>query len=98
MAAAIPRIAITTGEPAGVGPELILELARQAWPAELVMLGDARLLASRARALGRQIGIAEFSPAAPASQRQAGTPRGRGPGPAGAGGARPAGPAAMRPG
>ena len=60
MAAAIPRIAITLGEPAGVGPELILELARQPWPAELVIFGDPRLLASRARALGRQVGIAEF--------------------------------------
>lgn len=29
------------------------------------MIGDARLLASRARALGRQMGIAEFNPAAP---------------------------------
>lgn len=72
MAVAIPRIAITTGEPAGVGPELILEIARQAWPAELVVLGDARLLASRARALGRQIGIAEFTPAAPPAASRAG--------------------------
>jgi 4-hydroxythreonine-4-phosphate dehydrogenase len=64
MTATIPRIAITTGEPAGIGPELIIELARQAWPAELVILGDARLLASRARALGRQVGIAEFAPGA----------------------------------
>lgn len=72
MAAAIPRIAITTGEPAGVGPELILEIARQAWPAELVVLGDARLLASRARALGRQIGIAEFAPGAPPAHARAG--------------------------
>ncbi|MEO8444725.1 MAG: 4-hydroxythreonine-4-phosphate dehydrogenase PdxA [Gammaproteobacteria bacterium] len=70
MAAAIPRIAITVGEPAGVGPELVVDLARQAWPAELVVLGDARLLASRARALGRQVGIAEFVPgAAPAVAR-----------------------------
>jgi 4-hydroxythreonine-4-phosphate dehydrogenase len=72
MAAAIPRIAITTGEPAGVGPELILEIARQEWPAELVVLGDARLLASRARALGRQIGIAEFAPGAPPAASRAG--------------------------
>jgi len=72
MAAAIPRIAITTGEPAGVGPELILEIARQAWPAELVVLGDPRLLASRARALGRQIGIAEFTPGAAPSASRAG--------------------------
>ena len=64
MAGRIPRIAITTGEPAGVGPELILEISRQPWPAELVVLGDSRLLASRARALGRQMGIAEFTPGA----------------------------------
>lgn len=72
MAAAIPRVAITTGEPAGVGPELILEIARQEWPAELVVLGDARLLSSRARALGRQIGIAEFNPGAPPAASRAG--------------------------
>lgn len=48
-----------------MGPELIVEIARQAWPAELVVIGDARLLASRARALGRHMGIAEFNPAAP---------------------------------
>lgn len=72
MASAIPRIAITTGEPAGVGPELILEIARQPWPAELVVLGDARLLASRARALGRQVGIAEFTPGLPPAAARAG--------------------------
>ena len=72
MAAAIPRIAITLGEPAGIGPELILELARQPWPAELVIFGDPRLLASRARALGRQVGIAEFSGAGPATEARVG--------------------------
>jgi len=72
MAAAIPRIALTLGEPAGVGPELILDLARQPWPAELVIFGDPRLLASRARALGRQVGIAEFRGDAPASEARAG--------------------------
>jgi len=72
MAAAIPRIALTLGEPAGIGPELILELARQPWPAELVIFGDPRLLASRARALGRQVGIAEFSAACPATEARVG--------------------------
>jgi len=72
MAAAIPRIAITTGEPAGVGPELILDLARQGWPAELVIFGDSRLLASRARALGRQIGIADWAHQAPPSAARPG--------------------------
>ncbi|MDP2323268.1 MAG: 4-hydroxythreonine-4-phosphate dehydrogenase PdxA [Gammaproteobacteria bacterium] len=72
MASAIPRIAITTGEPAGIGPELILDLARQGWPAELVIFGDSRLLASRARALGRQIGIAEWAHQAPPAEARPG--------------------------
>jgi 4-hydroxythreonine-4-phosphate dehydrogenase len=50
------RIAITTGEPAGVGPELTaaaLAGAAAHWPdAEFVVLGDADLLAARAGAVG----------------------------------------------
>ena len=68
----IPRIAITTGEPAGIGPDLILDLARQPWPAELVVIGDSRLLASRARAMGLRVGIAEFQPDQPPSAAKAG--------------------------
>jgi len=48
-------IAITSGEPAGIGPELCLRLAEKAWPARLVVLGDHDLLASRAHALGLDI-------------------------------------------
>jgi 4-hydroxythreonine-4-phosphate dehydrogenase len=50
------RIAITTGEPAGVGPELTaraLEQTAGRWPdAVFTVLGDAGLLAQRARAAG----------------------------------------------
>jgi 4-hydroxythreonine-4-phosphate dehydrogenase len=50
------RIAITTGEPAGVGPELTaaaLAGAAAHWPdAEFVVLGDRDLLAARAAAVG----------------------------------------------
>lgn len=48
-------IAVTSGEPAGIGPELCLRLAARTWPARLVVLGDRDLLASRARALGLDI-------------------------------------------
>lgn len=47
-----PAIAVTSGEPAGVGPELCATLARRDWPARLVVLGDARLLQERARSAG----------------------------------------------
>lgn len=42
-----PVIALTSGEPAGVGPELCAMLARQPLPAQIVILGDAELLAQR---------------------------------------------------
>jgi 4-hydroxythreonine-4-phosphate dehydrogenase len=43
----IPRIAVTSGEPAGIGPELCLELAARELPCELVCLADAGLLSAR---------------------------------------------------
>ncbi|MEW6342351.1 MAG: 4-hydroxythreonine-4-phosphate dehydrogenase PdxA [Paraburkholderia sp.] len=50
------QIAITTGEPAGVGPELAVQALAGAaahWPdAHFTVLGDAGLLAERARAVG----------------------------------------------
>jgi 4-hydroxythreonine-4-phosphate dehydrogenase len=39
-----PVIAVTSGEPAGVGPELCLMLAREALPARLIAIGDRGLL------------------------------------------------------
>ena len=45
----IPRIAVTTGEPAGIGPELCLALSKHPLDCELVCLGDVGLLAERAR-------------------------------------------------
>ncbi|TCW82153.1 4-hydroxythreonine-4-phosphate dehydrogenase PdxA [Burkholderia sp. SRS-46] len=50
------HLAITTGEPAGVGPELTVQALRDAaqrWPdARFTVLGDAALLAARAAAVG----------------------------------------------
>jgi 4-hydroxythreonine-4-phosphate dehydrogenase len=48
----LPVIAITSGEPAGIGPDICLRLAGHQWPARLVVLGDRDLLASRAAQLG----------------------------------------------
>lgn len=47
-----PVIAVTSGEPAGIGPEICLRLAEREWPARLVVLGDRELLVGRARQLG----------------------------------------------
>ena len=44
----IPRIAISTGEPAGIGPDLCAALVGHRFAAELVLIGDPQLLAQRA--------------------------------------------------
>ena len=43
-----PTIAITSGEPAGIGPDLCALLAKESFDANLVILGDRNLIASRA--------------------------------------------------
>jgi 4-hydroxythreonine-4-phosphate dehydrogenase len=52
----LPLIAVTSGEPAGIGPDICLDLAQRSFPARLVILGDRDLLAERARQLGRSLG------------------------------------------
>jgi 4-hydroxythreonine-4-phosphate dehydrogenase len=52
-----PCIAITSGEPAGIGPELCAALTGRREIARLVVLGDAGLMAERARCAGSAIAI-----------------------------------------
>lgn len=58
-----PRIAVTSGEPAGVGPELCAALCGRRFAARLVVLGDAGLIAERARAAGLQVRLRAYDPA-----------------------------------
>ncbi len=55
-----PRIAITPGEPAGIGPDLVLSLAATSWAAELVIVADTDLLARRAELLGLEVELIPF--------------------------------------
>lgn len=57
-----PRIALTSGEPAGIGPELCLAAARATLPVELVCLGDRDMLAERANQLGWPIKLRDYDP------------------------------------
>jgi 4-hydroxythreonine-4-phosphate dehydrogenase len=52
---ALPRLAITAGEPAGIGPELVAKLAASDIAADLVAIVDPELLASAARSAGAAI-------------------------------------------
>ena len=42
------KVAVTPGEPAGVGPDLLIQLAQQDWPVQLVAVADPELLKQRA--------------------------------------------------
>ena len=56
------RVVITPGEPAGVGPDLVIALAQQAWPAELVVCADPALLLERAALLQLPLSLREYQP------------------------------------
>lgn len=56
----IPRIVVTAGEPAGIGPDLCVMLARQPLDAQLVVIADADMLQARANALNLAVQIKSF--------------------------------------
>ena len=68
----VARIALTAGEPAGIGPELLAALAARDWPAQLVAIGDPGLLAERARRAGHELRLEPHDPARPAAPARAG--------------------------
>ena len=55
-----PRIALTAGEPAGIGPDLCVMLAHQPLPAQVVVIADADMLAARATQLGLTVEILPY--------------------------------------
>lgn len=67
------RIGITPGEPAGIGPDLVITLAQQAWPVELVVCANAALLTERAVQLGLALRIIPYDAAEPPKPQQPGT-------------------------
>lgn len=72
--ASLPVLAVTTGEPAGVGPEICLRLLERArerpFPARIVVLADRSLLAARAELLNLSGDLRDWDPSLPP---QAGT-------------------------
>lgn len=57
----LPVIAYTPGEPAGIGPDIILQLAEHALAARLICFADPDLLKQRSKQLGLNISIYEIS-------------------------------------
>ncbi len=69
----IPRILITLGEPAGIGPEITAQIAQQSWHAELICVCDPALLQSRASQINQAIKLKLFDPTALSTTHKPGT-------------------------
>ncbi|MEE3280818.1 MAG: 4-hydroxythreonine-4-phosphate dehydrogenase, partial [Pseudomonadota bacterium] len=56
---------MTTGEPAGIGPELIVQLLQDSCAVPFVVLGDSELLLQRAAEIGLELALTESGVAGP---------------------------------
>ena len=55
-----PLVAVTAGEPAGIGPDLCAMIAARSLPARVVFVADRNLLSARASALGLGWRVPDF--------------------------------------
>ena len=69
----ISRVVITPGEPAGIGPDLVIALAQRDWPVELVVCASPELLLERAALLGLPLSLLPLTTAKPATAQRAGS-------------------------
>ena len=60
----IPRLVLTPGEPAGIGPDLCVMLAQKKLPVELVTIASRELLINRAKKLDLPLSLKLFDPLA----------------------------------
>lgn len=59
------RLLLTPGEPAGIGPDLVIELAQQAAPHARIAIADPQLLRQRAEVLGLPLQLSAFDASEP---------------------------------
>jgi len=55
-------LVVTSGEPAGIGPDLCLALAQSPWAKQLVVIADPDMLAARAQMLGSSVALSKYTP------------------------------------
>jgi len=67
------RVVITPGEPAGIGPDLVVQLAQRSWPVELVICADASVLEARAKLLNLPLTLLPYQAENTPLPQQAGT-------------------------
>ncbi|MDO6427085.1 4-hydroxythreonine-4-phosphate dehydrogenase PdxA [Thalassotalea sp. 1_MG-2023] len=69
----VNRIAVTPGEPAGIGPDLMIHIAQQDWPVQIVVVASQTLMEARAKELNIDIEFLAYNEDQPAITHQAGT-------------------------
>ena len=70
-----PRIVITSGEPAGIGPDACVALAQSDFDADLVVAGDAGVLRDAAAALRLPLDVETYQASLPRKAHRAGSMR-----------------------
>ena len=67
------RLALTPGEPAGIGPDLCIQIAQQGHQHQLVAIADPDMLKARAEQLNLPIRLLTYDPIAPVCATEPGT-------------------------
>ncbi len=60
----IPALSLTAGEPAGIGPDLCVQIAQRDLPCKLIVIADRELLQERAHLLHLPLEITDYPPVA----------------------------------
>ena len=63
----LPILAVTPGEPAGIGPDLIIQLSQQKQQAQLVVIADKQMMQQRAKQLKIPASFVDYQPNSNAS-------------------------------
>ncbi|MCG9574765.1 4-hydroxythreonine-4-phosphate dehydrogenase PdxA [Vibrio tubiashii] len=69
----VKRIIVTAGEPAGIGPDLVLALSKENWSHQIVVCADKQMLAERAAQLGICVELIDYQADSEVVAQKAGT-------------------------
>ncbi|NOY62623.1 MAG: 4-hydroxythreonine-4-phosphate dehydrogenase PdxA [Gammaproteobacteria bacterium] len=69
----VPRLVVTPGEPAGIGPDICVRMAQRCHDAEIVVAADPQLIMARAAQLGLPLQLEPFDETRVATPQRAGT-------------------------
>jgi len=70
-----PRLVLTPGEPAGIGPDVVIMAAQRAWQGELLCIADETMMRARAEQLGLPLTLLPYTTGDEPAPHQPGTLR-----------------------